>query len=149
MFAWEKKNLTSFLNWIFPRLLIRSPGLFSWKFYNSSVLDTDGAICSACCYQHQPLRFCWMVNLGKWYIIIEAFAKGILYPQCFSFLSWMCWIPWLILLQMSTSCSLRQYNRLSTGSLSMQMSKADLLPLIDKVADNLPGWKAFSNEQGW
>ena len=24
----------------------------------------------------------------------------------------------------------------------MQMSKADLLPLIDKVADNLPGWKA-------
>ena len=43
---------------------------------------------------------------------------------------------------MSTSCSLRQYNRLSTGSLSMQMSKADLLPLIDKVADNLPGWKA-------
>ena len=43
---------------------------------------------------------------------------------------------------MSTSCSLRQYNRLSTGSLSMQMSKADLLTLIDKVADNLPGWKA-------
>ena len=24
----------------------------------------------------------------------------------------------------------------------MQMSKADLLPLVDKVADNLPGWKA-------